>query len=251
MDKIMSIADQSADYVRSLFRENNVDWCLYHNYTHTLETVETSREIAAGMNLSAEETEIVVLAAWFHDTGFPSDEANHEEKSAEIARAFLKDKGYPEDTVELVCRCILSTKLPQRPENLREEILCDADLSHLGKSDYREKSELVRIEIETREKRIFTDIEWLDLNIAFFRQNPFHTDYANQKFNAERQKNLIDLYQRLRKKTSKEETAESGDKTEEKKKQKKKDEPARERGLERNMEVYYRTSSRNHVDFSA
>ncbi|NTU97533.1 MAG: HD domain-containing protein [Chlorobiaceae bacterium] len=246
-----SILDQTADYVFRLFREHGIDWCLYHNYAHTVETVETCREIACGMAVSEKETEVLLVAAWFHDTGCTFGLDGHEEKSAELAREFLMEKGYSREYTDLVCRCIFATKLPQHPESLLEEILCDADLSHLGKPDYREKSELIRIEIETQGKRTFTDIEWIELNIGFFLNNPFHTKYANLTFNAERQKNLVDLYQRLRKKTAKDEGAEKTDEHGENPKKQKKDKSVQERGLERNMEVYYRTSSRNHVDFSA
>jgi predicted metal-dependent HD superfamily phosphohydrolase len=251
MANTTSIADQASDYVFSLFREHPVNWCLYHSYAHTFETVETCREIAGGMNISERETEILVLAAWFHDTGCVFDLRGHEEKSADIARNFLLEKGFPVEDTTLVCNCILATKLPQRPENLLEEIICDADLSHLGKPGYREKSELYRIEIETHEKRFLSDIEWLELNIGFFNSNPFHTKYASMTFNAERRRNLVDLHQRLRKKNAREENTEEADDNGEKQKKKKKERPQQERGLERNMEVYYRTSSRNHVDFSA
>lgn len=247
-----SITERAADYVFRLFRENKAACCFYHNYAHTAETVETCREIAENMNTTEAEKEILLLAAWFHDTGYLFTIEAHEEKSADTARRFLQDNSYPEHETEQVCRCILATKIPQQPASLIEEIICDADLSHLGKPGYREKSELLRFELEKNENRNFSDIEWLQLNIDFFSRNPFHTKYASLAFNEEREKNLVELHQRLRKKSGKEDVeGASSHETGEKEKKKVKDKSAQERGLERNMEVYYRTSSRNHVDFSA
>ncbi len=245
------MTERAADYVFRLFRESESELCIYHNYAHTAETVANCREIAEGMRATEQDIEILELAAWFHDTGCLFSMQNHEEKSTKIAKQFLEDAGYPKEETETICRCILATKLPQKPQNRLEEILCDADLSHLGKTGYREKSELVRIEIEKNENRGFSDAEWLQLNIDFFNRNPFHTKYASLAFNEERTKNLVDLHQRLRKKNGKDDKENDPEKVDQEKKKKKSPGGTAERGLERNMEVYYRTASRNHVDFSA
>ncbi len=246
-----SITERAADYVFRLFRENESELCIYHNYAHAAETVANCREIAEGMRTTEHDIEILELAAWFHDTGCLFSMQNHEEKSTEIAKQFLDDAGYPKEETETICRCILATKLPQKPQTRLEEILCDADLSHLGKTGYREKSELVRMEIEKNENRSFIDAEWLQLNIDFFNRNPFHTRYASLAFNEERTKNLVELHQRLRKKNGKDDKENDPEKVDQGKNKKKSPGGTAERGLERNMEVYYRTASRNHVDFSA
>jgi len=67
MDNTTSITEKAADYVFRLFREKENGCCPYHNYAHTAETVDTCREIAEGMNATTAETEILLLAAWFHD----------------------------------------------------------------------------------------------------------------------------------------------------------------------------------------
>jgi predicted metal-dependent HD superfamily phosphohydrolase len=238
--------EKTADHVFALFKRSDQENIIYHSYNHTVETVEACRHLADGLGLSEHDSQIVLIAAWFHDTGYLEDGRDHEEKSVEIARSFLKSIGYPEPETEQIGRCILATRMPQQPQNLLEEIVCDADLSHLGMPGYPEKSELLRREIEKTENRTFTDREWLRINIDFFNQHPFFTRHANIIYNEERSKNLIDLLKRLKKlekSQDQRETSENG-KDEIEKKEK-------ERGIERNMEVYYRTTSRNHVDFSA
>lgn len=63
-------------------------------------------------------------------TGHVQDSVGHEERGAQAAEDFLKAKeADPENDVR---NAILATRLPQEPETLVEQILCDADLFHFG-----------------------------------------------------------------------------------------------------------------------
>ncbi len=241
-----SLLDKTAAYVSLLFREGCGDNCYYHNYDHTRQSVAACRDIGIGMQLSEDDLETVMIACWFHDAGFLKNPLDHEEESARIAESFLRKEGAGQEKVETVRRCILATKMPQQPGDILEKIVCDADLSHLSTESYPTKSDLVRIEIEQKQQHTFSDTEWLEKNIDFFRTHTYFTPYALEHFTVGKEKNIVRLFGQLEaiklKKT--------------KKKAKKKEEKAKEdkkdgRGVERNMEVYYRTSSRNHVSFSA
>ena len=74
---------------------------------------------------------LLQLATWFHDTGYSEGPEEHEERSCVNAENFLKGK-IPDADLEIVKGCIRSTKVPQRPTSILEQIICDADLSHLG-----------------------------------------------------------------------------------------------------------------------
>ena len=76
---------KAQDYVFNLLREKLSPSLIYHNYLHTAEVVEAANEVAEGSNLSKEDTELINLAAWFHDTGFVEKYEGHEEVSKEIA----------------------------------------------------------------------------------------------------------------------------------------------------------------------
>ena len=62
---------------------------LYHNLKHTQRVVKSTRELIAAHDLNDEDTEALLLTAWFHDTGYTKGSSEHEEQSAEIARALL------------------------------------------------------------------------------------------------------------------------------------------------------------------
>ncbi|MBF0586150.1 HD domain-containing protein [Prosthecochloris sp. N3] len=235
-----SLLEQTAAYVFALFQQHPGESGYYHNYNHTRETVEAARQICQGMNLTDDERNIVLLACWFHDTGFLNAPDNHEQASAKIAEEFLAGHGVGKAAIDAVKRCILATRMPQQPGSVLEEIVCDADLAHLGSENYFRKNELIRIELEQKEQQTFSEQQWLEINIDFFRKHHFFTPYAAEHYKEQKEQNIIQLYEQLKKKKKKEE-----------KKNKDRESKQTSRGVERNMEVYYRTSSRNHVSFSA
>ena len=55
--------------------------------------------------------------------------------------------------IAIVKAAILATEFPQKPSTLLEEILCDADFSHLGDKDYLEKNQLLRLEWELKGRK--------------------------------------------------------------------------------------------------
>ncbi len=243
-----TLLEKASLFVSQLFAANEQrSTGIYHDLNHTRETVEAGREIAEGMNLPEETVNLVMLACWFHDIGYFESVTEHEEKSAETAERFLAKEGVDAESINIVKSCILATKIPQSPCSELQQIVCDADLSHLGSDNYKKKNELLRIELEKNNEKQYTDPEWLQLNIDFFLQHSFFTSYAQEKYNSKKTENLSLLNNQLKK----EKNRKKKKKQAEQKKQEEKDNAAKSRGVERNMEVYYRTSSRNHVDFSA
>ena len=170
---------------------------VYHNLSHTLDVVDYTKLISANYNLSQEEKDLLLIAAWFHDTGYIKETDNHEKRSVEIAEVFLGKRHIPAEQINIVSKLILSTKVPQNPETLTENILCDADLAYLGSDSLKHRNELLRKEWEITLNRFYTDKEWLQQNINFIGSNNFHTDFAKEKFGEIRNKNLAELKKKL------------------------------------------------------
>jgi len=80
------------------------------------------------------DVEIVELAAWLHDIGsIIHGRENHHQSGSQIARAKLKELGYPSDRIERVAHCILSHRGSQQinRESLEAKIIAEADaMSH-------------------------------------------------------------------------------------------------------------------------
>ncbi len=104
----------------------------YHNRKHTESVAAYARQLAQHYQLNERDYFVVVASAWFHDLGYTMDRANHEVNGAEAAGKFLAGHDVSATDIDAVKGCILATKIPQDPHNLLEEIVCDADLFHLG-----------------------------------------------------------------------------------------------------------------------
>lgn len=142
--------------------------------------------------------EIVELAAWFHDVGYVDRVEGHEERSVELARKFLSDAGYPAEKIDRVIGCIRATRVPQLPSTIEEQVLCDADLLHLGTEEFFHKGELLKEEIQLRSGQQQDRREWLRVNLEFLNQHPFHTAFARRTYGPRREENIREVEGRLR-----------------------------------------------------
>ena len=128
-----NILEKVEQYVTNLLTEKLHKHIYFHNLKHTRQVRDAAREIGEKMKINDKEKELIEIAIWFHDTGFIKDYINHEEESAKIAEAFLKEQNYPEDKIKIIKKAILKTSLETLPDSKIEKIIRDADLAHLSK----------------------------------------------------------------------------------------------------------------------
>lgn len=242
------ILTQAEAFVATLFQEKLPPWAVYHNLLHTQQTVDAAAEIAEGSKLNKSDTELVLLASWFHDAGYVATVEGHEEKGVELAAAFLQGKHYPAEKIERVVDCIRATRIPQSPKTFLEEVVCDADMSHLGKKRLFERSDLLRMEMELRTGTMFTDLEWVRKNVEFTSSKSFFTPYARREWEGRRQKNLLELQESLRSLQAR--ALEQNAKAEEKR-SKSAAKLEKEQRPERGIETMFRVVPKNHLDLTA
>lgn len=176
--------------------ENFPDTITYHNLGHVSEVVKAAEKIGKAVGLKDEDLEIVMLAAWFHDIGYLSGQVGHEKESAEMAKNFLLENGFSVEKTNRVIGCIVATRIPQKPLNLLEEIVCDADLYHLGSDKFEEKSK----ELWDEQKLQGTDLsflEWLKTSWDFISSHKYHTSYARKYLGPKKLENLRQLEQQI------------------------------------------------------
>jgi len=234
-------------YVFELLKTKLKANVLYHNFNHTEHVANASFEIGVGEGLPEKELEVVVLAAWFHDTGYVKGYDGHEEESVNIAKKYLEEKGVSTETITQVESCILATELHEKPNSKLEKILCDADMSHLGLETYKEKSNLLRKEWEVLCSKEFTDIEWLTENERFIGSHTYFTDFGFQKYNETKQMNWLKVQKDLQKTITKTKEQEVKLALKEKELQRK---LAKDNRPERGIETLYRVTLRNHIKLS-
>jgi len=194
-----TILNKIENHVRELFNKRSAAENIYHNIIHTTEVVNVTEKISQDENLSYDDTEILLIAAWFHDTGYFHCCKGHEEQSSEYARDFLQKEKYPIEKIEKIIDCIKATQIPHTPENKLEEIICDADLHHLGMNDIKVRGDLLRQEYELKGIKKLSDGEWLKSSLEFFKRHKFFTNYAKREFELQKNVNMNKMEKQIEK----------------------------------------------------
>ncbi len=171
----------------------------YHNLTHTAFVVEASQEIGKAMSLDQEALDLLAIAAWWHDVGYIETVREHEMASQIKAKAYLKAKSLEERAIETILGCIAATQIPQSPQNLLEEIICDADLAHLAARDFVARCRPLRKEWETLGSKKMTEIEWLEVNESFMNKHTYFTTYGKEVLTIRKTRNLKRITTKLQK----------------------------------------------------
>nr|WP_298793466.1 Pycsar system effector family protein [uncultured Allomuricauda sp.] len=197
------ILEKTEHFVSEILEQKLDPKFLYHNLRHTQRVVKSTKELLNFYNLGTEEEEKLLLAAWFHDTGYTKGVENHEETSCEIATNFLKENAYDVKGIEEISSNIMATKRYHAPENLHQEIIRDADASHFAQKSYWETTDFLKEELELLGIANYSNKEWRDANIKMFRnEHQFYTAYAKENWEEGKERNLKQLVKE--KKTEKE-----------------------------------------------
>lgn len=197
--------EQEAErYVTSFFDNHGHEQLLYHNLAHTRMVVLHAAEMAAWYRLGQDEMDIVLLAAWFHDTGhLTGPPEGHEARSMEICRDFLRTQPpMPPDKENRIMSCILATKMPHAPQGLLQEIICDADTFHFGTEEFRATNKAVKEELIQRQGKNAV-AGWTEQTCDLLEQHTFFTSYATQLLEAGKQENIGWLKKKLQKQNKK------------------------------------------------
>lgn len=180
-------------YSKKIFFKSRCKDLPFHNLQHTLDVYKNLIKIGTYENIPYRDLEPIMVAGLFHDTGNAFRFQGHEDVSATYAVLFMEKNGYDDDYIEKVCRYIRATKIPQKPRNIYESIICDADLFHLGTNSYHTNNKLLRREWQNFLGLEYSEAEWLILNIKFLQDHKFHSQYGRLKLEPQKQKNLDEL----------------------------------------------------------
>ena len=164
----------------------------YHNVAHTNSVLGVTESLAVLENIGEDETLLLKTAALFHDAGFLQKFKNHEESSCSLALESLPQYGYSSDEIGTICRIIMATRLPQRPADKLEEIICDADLHYLGTSQYEEISADLYKEFK-KEGVVKTRKEWQQKELSFLMAHRFFTSSAKELYGPLKEKHIKTL----------------------------------------------------------
>ncbi len=195
----MNIIEETQSFVEKHYAEKMSPLLLYHSIEHVRIVASVAQTIAEAEGLDERNKNIVVVAAWLHDTGYAVSCAGHEKVSCKIAREFLAQKEMEEEFIVEVEKCILSTRIGAAKNSINEKIVGDADNAHAGRNNFMECSNLLRKEMRNFPERKCSKSNYWEETLNFLNALEFHTDYAKTNFEPKRKKNIKRVEKRIKK----------------------------------------------------
>ena len=245
MNSFDQIFEERQILVKSIFEMVKAEHLTYHNWWHTEKVVQAAKEIAESIpSINDIEQKALLLAAVFHDAGFPEGREGHEARSAQIAREFLTSREVSNEDIQLIEKCIMVTQMGVEPTDDLEKVMKDADLSHLGQHNYVDGAYTnLYKEIRTYFTPQLTEGQWCTMCVQFMQNHVFYTTFAKENYGPQKKTNIDILIQ------MEEENSISAREAEKQIKKKKKKKPKPDIP-EKGIETMFRVALRNHLSLS-
>jgi predicted metal-dependent HD superfamily phosphohydrolase len=194
-------------YIRALFKDELPGVIKYHDANHTLHPVRgvvaVANRIAISENISEHDRELLIAAAYFHDTGYIREYDKNEPIAARMAGRILQLIGYKPKEIEKIQKIILATDLARKPKTHAEKILCDADLDNLGREDFFELDAKLREGRRIRGLDVNDDLKWYKGTLEVMKNHHYYTESQIKLREEKKQKNikqLLNKFENLKKK---------------------------------------------------
>ena len=169
----------------------------YHDINHTKDVCSAVERLALMEGIEGDDIFLLKTAALYHDAGFVKQYQNNEDIGAELAREVLPRFGYTDEQIDTICRLISATKVPQKPENHLEQIICDADLDYLGRDEFHFIANKLKKELMEREI-ISTSKQWDELQIKFLEAHQYFTKTAIELRREKKLQRIEEIKNRLK-----------------------------------------------------
>ncbi|TFZ66967.1 HD domain-containing protein [Hymenobacter sp. UV11] len=235
--EVSALVQQAQAHVEPLLAADLDPRLTYHTLAHTAYVVKQAHALADAAALPPAQAEELLVAAWFHDTGYLDTYDGHEYQSMARAEAWLREQGVAPARIELIKSLIRATHRDEPADTELEKMLVDADMSNLAADDFRARAELIRTEWELRLDKSYSNTEWAELQLAFMTSHKYHSAAGKERFKKDFKKNTEEQRDILKKAQ---------------KKAKKKEKKATETYAEpkRGIETMFRTMYSNHMKLS-
>ena len=189
-------------YVRRLLKEKLPAGLKFHIADHTLHptrgVVAAANRIAISENISEHDRELLITAAYFHDSGYIRKYNKNEPIGAEMAGRILKLLGYKPNEIVKVQKMILSTDLEREPKTHLEKILCDADLDHFGREDFFKLDGKLREELRAQGIDVSDEAKWYSDTLELITTHQYYTKSQKKLREKRKQKNIRCLLRKLK-----------------------------------------------------
>lgn len=183
-------------HIMKVLKEGLPDNLYYHGIHHTYDVVEAVERIALLEGITGEEMFVLKSAATYHDAGFVKQYAKNEPIGIEMAKEILPLYGYTPEQVDDVEKLIYATIIPHNPQSHLQQIICDADLDYLGRDDFHQIADTLRMEL-TERGIVSGKRPWDEMQVKFLTMHKYFTPSAIKLRQAKKEKHIEEIKQRL------------------------------------------------------
>lgn len=170
----------------------------YHGAHHTFAVVKAATTLAINEGITKREYNLLLTAAYFHDSGFLFQYKSNELLAVELAKEVLPQFDYSEKEIIEVNKIILATQSHIKPSSILEEIMCDADHDYIGTDEYFSIAGNLRKELATQGVK-YENLEWVKIqHIYLTTKHTYYTKSANDNRLAKKEEIIKELELQLK-----------------------------------------------------
>ena len=181
--------EETKKFIFGRLKKELAEHLSYHSVNHIKDVYTAAENLASHEGVTGTDLTLLLTAVLFHDSGFLQQQKEHESISCDIARESLPQFGYTQEQIERICGMIMATQIPQKPHNLLEKIICDADLDYLGRDDFFTIGNNLYAELCVY-GMINNEDEWNTMQVGFLKKHHYFTDTAIRLRKAKKDENL-------------------------------------------------------------
>jgi predicted metal-dependent HD superfamily phosphohydrolase len=148
---------------------------------------------------AAQRPDEVEAAIWFHDAVYLPGASDNEDRSARLAQTTLADAGAPLQVAHRIAQLVLATKHLAIPGEPDAALLCDIDLSILGRTPevFDEFERRIRREYAWVPEPVYRGARAEILAGFLLRRSIFQTDFFRQRYETQARANLQQVIEKL------------------------------------------------------
>lgn len=170
----------------------------YHNSLHGFSVWAAARELSRKSSLSYGDRLALEAGALLHDKYHDNLVAarglgENEDKTARFATKYMYLVGFDLVTRQKTAKVIRATKMPQKPKDHLEELMCDADLYSLGSNQYMTWQDRLRREWGKEE-----NLDWWKLQYNFLTNHRYHSEEARELWGEQKKRNIEKVMDKLK-----------------------------------------------------
>jgi len=166
---------------------------------HTAEHIQDCLEQFDLIRKTARHPHEVEAALWFHDAIYQPARSDNEERSAELARTVLAESAVPPAVVHRIAELVRISSHDTSPSEPDAALLCDIDLSILGRSPavFNRFERLIRREYAWVPEFTYRSARSEVLGEFLRRPSIYLTPYFRKRYEGPARANLARLLKRL------------------------------------------------------